>query len=134
MEKSKQEFNSPMRTHIFKAALSDPQMRELRGIVDAPELVRLQRRTAGAGVTIREGEVINLAIPRGRDTQMLSFASYFGARTQEKGMRDNTRISVDEDVQVVKPLRKWIKANLEETKVRAEDVPATACIPSTQPE
>jgi hypothetical protein len=135
MEKSKQEFNSSMRTEVFRDSLSDAQMQELQQILDAPELVKLQQRTTAAGVTMREGEVTNLAIPRGKGLQILSFASFFGARTQEKGMRDNTRVSVDEDVQAVKPLHRWIKTNIDERKVRAaKDLPATACIPSTQPE
>jgi hypothetical protein len=135
MEKSKQEFNSSMRTEVFRDSLSDAQMQELRQILDAPELVKLQQRTTSAGVTMREGEVTNLAIPRGKGVQILSFASFFGARTQEKGMRDNTRVSVDEDVQLVKPLHKWIKGNIDERKGRAaKDLQATSCIPSTQPE
>lgn len=135
MERSKQEFNSAMRTEVFRDSLSEPQLQELRQILDAPALANLKQRTAATTTTIREGDVTNLAIPRGRDTQVLSFASFFGARTQEKGMRDNTRVSVDEDVQFIKPVRKWIRANIEDRRVSAtKDLTATTCIPSTQPE
>jgi hypothetical protein len=135
MERSKQEFNSAMRTEVFRDSLSESQMQELHQLLDAPALVNLKQRTAATTTTIREGDVANLAIPRGRDTQVLSFASFFGARTQEKGMRDNTRVSVDEDVQVIKPVRKWIRTNIEDRRVpAAKDLPATTCIPSTQPE
>jgi hypothetical protein len=135
MERSKQEFNSSMRTEVFRDSLSEPQTQELRQILDAPELVNLKQRTAATTTTIREGDVTNHAIPRGGDTQVLSFASFFGARTQEKGMGDNTRVSVDEDVRFIEPVRKWIKANVEERRVSATtDLPATNCIPPTQPE
>ncbi len=132
MEKSKQEFNSAMKTEVFRDSVSDTTLRQLRQILDGPELSQLHQKTAAAGMTIREGEVTNLAIPRSNDTQVLSFASFFGAHLQEKGMRDNTHLSVD-DSQAIKPLNKWIKANIEERKLQAQDLPATTCIPSTQP-
>ena len=82
-EKSKQELNAPLRTEVHHDTLSDEQIKELRQVLDAPDLANLHHETAGAGLTIKEGETVNLAIPRGTSTQKLSFASYFGVRTQE---------------------------------------------------
>jgi hypothetical protein len=66
---------------------------------------------------------------------LLSFASFFGARTQEKGMKDNTSLAVSANIEVTHPIRKWVKQNLEDRKSsQQKDVPSTVCIPSTQPE
>jgi len=79
--------------------------------------------------------LISLAIPRGTMVQALSFASFFGARTQEVGMRDNTSLAVSANVELTHPLRKWIKQNIEDHKpAQVKDTPSTTCVPSTQPE
>ncbi len=135
LEKSKQEFGGKMRAEVFRDSLSEAQLQELQGILDAPELRNLHHPTAGAGVTVREGETTDLFIPRGAEIQRLMFATYFGARTQGLGMRDQTRINVDEEVQLLRPLRKWLKQNVEERKVPpAKDAPATNCAVAIQPE
>ena len=135
LEKSKQEFGGKMRGEVFRDSLSEAQLQDLERILDAPELKGLHHPTAQAGVTVREGETTDLFIPRGEETQRLMFATYFGARTQGLGMRDQTRINVDEEVQLLRPLRKWLKQNVEEKKVPpAKDVPPTNCTVATQPE
>jgi hypothetical protein len=134
MERSIQEYNSDIRSEIYKGDLSKDQLGELHKILDNPQLVALPNRASGM-VFAREGEVTNLAIPRGNGVQVLSFASFFGARTQEKGMKDNTSLAVDANVELTHPIRKWIKQNVEEHKgERLKDRPATSCIPSAQPE
>jgi hypothetical protein len=135
LEKSKQEFGGKMRAEVFRDSLSEGQLQELQGLLDAPELRDVHHPTAGAGVTVRESETTDLFIPRGAETQRLMFATYFGARTQGLGMRDQTRINVDEEVQLLRPLRKWLKQNVEEKKVPpAKDAAATNCAVAIQPE
>ncbi len=134
LEKSIQEFGSPVRPEIYRDTLDKSQLGELRKILDNPKLVALPN-SASPAVFAREGELINLAISRERGVQAVSFASFFGARTQEAGMKDNTSLAVSANVELTHPIRKWIKQNIEDHKsAQVKDVPATTCIPSTQPE
>ena len=134
LEKSIQEFGSPVRPEIYRDTLEKSQIDELRQILNNPKLVALPN-SAAPTVFAREGELINLAVPREKSVQALSFASFFGARTQEKGMKDNTSTAVSANVELTHPIRKWVKQNVEEHKTPpSKDVPATTCIPSTQPE
>jgi len=135
MEKSKQELNAPLRTEVFHDALSEGQIKELRQILDAPDLANLQHQTTSVGLTVKEGETVNLVVPRGASTQKLSFASYFGVRTQEVGLKDNLHTGVDAELPIIKPLRNWLKTNVESRKAGMEkNSPSTTCIPSIQPE
>lgn len=134
LEKSIQEFGSPLRPEIYRDTLDKAQLDELRKLLDNPKLVVLPNSAAPA-VFAREGELISLAIPREKGVQAVSFASFFGARTQEAGMKDNTSLAVSANVELTHPIRKWIKQNVEDRKsAQVKDVPATTCIPSTQPE
>ncbi|MGB9074988.1 MAG: hypothetical protein WCC22_20300 [Terriglobales bacterium] len=134
LEKSIQEFGTPLRPEIHRDTLDKAQLDELRKLLDNPKLVALPNSVAPA-VFAREGDLISLAIPREKGVQAVSFASFFGARTQEAGMRDNTSLAVSANVELTHPIRKWIKQNIEDRKsAPVKDVPATTCIPSTQPE
>jgi hypothetical protein len=132
-EKSIQEFGSAVRPEIYRDTLNKAQLDELRGLLDNPKLVALPNSAAPA-VFAREGELISLAIPRDKGVQAVSFASFFGARTQEAGMKDNTSLAVSANVELTHPLRKWIGRNVEGKGTQVKDVPATTCIPSAQPE
>ncbi len=134
LEKSIQEFGSPVRPEIYRDTLDKAQVDELRTILNNPKLSSLPNSAAPA-VFAREGELISLAVPRENAVQALSFASFFGARTQEKGMKDNTSTAVSANVELTHPIRKWVKQNVEEHKAQQlKDVPSTVCVPSTQPE
>jgi hypothetical protein len=135
MEKSKQMYNAPLQSQVYLDSLSDGQIKELRGILDAPEISKLQHATSAGAGGAREGETVNMAVPRGSTTQVLSFASLFGVRTQQAGMKDNLSTGVDEELNNIKSLRKWLKSNVEDKKVpQAKDAASTSCIPSQQPE
>jgi hypothetical protein len=135
MEKSKQLYNSPLQSQVYLDSLSDGQMKELHELLDAPEISKLQHTTSATSGGAREGEMVNMAVPRGSTTQILSFASLFGVRTQQSGMKDNLSTGVDEELNNIKPLRKWLKSNVEDKKVpQAKDAASTNCIPSQQPE
>ena len=134
LEKSTQQFGSTVKSDIYRDTLDKSQLDDLRKILDNPKLSGLPNSAAPA-VFAKEGELITLAIPRGKSVQALSFASFFGARTAEVGMKDNTSTAVSANVELTHPIRKWVKQNVEEHKTQqAKDVPSTVCIPSTQPE
>ncbi|MBI1740330.1 MAG: hypothetical protein HY233_11955 [Acidobacteriales bacterium] len=134
LEKSIQEFGSPVRPEIYRDTLGKVQVDELRNILNNPKLASLPNSAAPA-VFAREGELISLAVQREKGVQALSFSSFFGARTQEKGMKDNTSLAVSANVELTHPIRKWVKQNVEEHKTQQlKDVPSTVCVPSTQPE
>ncbi len=134
LEKSKQEFGSTVQSEIYRDTLEKSQLEDLRKILDNPKLSALPN-SATPAIFAKEGELITLAISRGQSVQILGFASFFGARTAEVGMRDNTSTAVSADVELTHPIRKWIKQNLEERKVPPQkDVPSTTCAPSIQPE
>jgi hypothetical protein len=134
-ENSKQEYGDKMRTQVFLDSLDDKQVMALREILNDPGLKRLQHTTSTATSPVREGEIVNLAIWRGSTTQMLSFASLFGVQTQQSGMRDNLGTTVDEELNNIKPLRKWLKAHVESKKTpQVRGAASTNCVPSQQPE
>ena len=60
---------------------------------------------------------MNLAIWRGSTTQVLSLPSLFGVQTEQSGMRDDLGTTVDADLLNIKPLRKWLKAHVENKKI-----------------
>ena len=134
LEKSIQEFGTSVRSEIYRDSLDKAQLDELRKLLDNSKLSSLPN-SAAAAVFGREGELITMAIPRDKGVQALSFASFFGARTAEAGMRDNTSTAVSANVELTHPIRKWVKQNLEDRKAQQlKDVPSTVCVPSTQPE
>jgi len=134
LEKSIQEFGTAVRPEIYRDTLAKGQLDELRSLLDNPKLVALPNSAAPA-VFAREGELISLAVPREKGVQAVSFSSFFGARTQEAGMKDNTSLAVSANVELTHAIRKWIKQNIEERKgAPVKDVPSTTCIPTTQPE
>jgi hypothetical protein len=135
MEKSKQEVGTKPETQVFLSALDTDQVKQLQAILDAPDLAKLQHVTTAVGRTAPEGERIYLDVPRGTQVQSLSFSSLFGVRTQAVGLKDNLSTGVDPELDKIKPLRKWLKSNVEDKKVPvAKDTTPTECIPSPQPE
>lgn len=135
LEKSRQEADAAIKTDVYHDTLGADQIKELRQLLDAPNLVKLQHQRADVGMTVKEGEIVSVVIPRGAATQRLSFASYFGIRTQEAGLRDNLHAGVDAELPTIKPVRSWLKANVEGRKPSIEkNVPSTACAASIQPE
>jgi hypothetical protein len=134
LEKSTQQFGSTVRSEIYRDTLDQSQLDDLRRLLDNPKLSALPNSAAPA-VFAKEGELITMAVPREKTVQALSFASFFGARTAEAGMRDNTSTAVSANVELTHPIRKWVKQNVEEHKAQQlKDVPSTVCVPSTQPE
>ena len=134
LEKSIQQFGSPVRSEIYRDTLDKAQLDDLRRLLDNPKLSALPNNAAPA-VFAKEGELITMAVPREKMVQALSFASFFGARTAEAGMKDNTTTAVSANVELTHPIRKWVKQNVEDHKTQQlKDVPSTVCIPSTQPE
>jgi hypothetical protein len=130
LEKTKQIMNDKPRSQVYLSTLTDSQLGELKQLLSDPQVANLQHTTDAVAGGIREGEIVNLAIPRGPHTQMLSFASRFGVRTQAAGMKDNLTTQVDEELNNIKPLRKWLKSNLEDRKgAPAKDEAATNCMP-----
>jgi hypothetical protein len=134
MEKSIQQFNAQVRSEIYRDTLDKTKLDELRKLLDNPQLEALPNHAA-SNVFAREGDLVVLAIPREKGVQQLSFASFFGSRTKEQGMKDNLALAVDANVELTHPLTKWIKQNIEERKsAQVKDVPSTVCVPTTQPE
>jgi hypothetical protein len=134
LEKSIQQFGSPVQSEIYRDTLDKAQLDDLRKLLDNPKLSALPNSAAPA-VFAKEGELITMAVPREKTVQALSFASFFGARTAEAGMKDNTSTAVSANVELTHPIRKWVKQNVEGHKTQQlKDVPSTVCIPSTQPE
>ena len=134
LEKSIQQFGSPVRSEIYRDTLDKAQLDDLRKLLDNPRLSALPNNAAPA-VFAKEGELITMAVPREKTVQALSFASFFGARTAEAGMKDNTSTAVSANIELTHPIRKWVKQNVEGHKTeQLKDVPSTVCIPSTQPE
>ena len=65
--------------------------------------------------------------------QNLAFASYFGIQNDRRDTTQNTansRYSTDEDVKLVKPVRKWLKDAIESRKTpEIKNAIATDCVP-----
>jgi len=130
VEKTKQLLNDKPRSQVFLNSLSQGQIGELKQLLSDPQVANLEHTTDAVVGGIREGDIINLDIPRAQRTQVLSFATRFGVRTQAIGMKDNLTTQVDEELNNIKPLRKWLKSNVEDKKgSAAKDEAANTCLP-----
>lgn len=132
-EKNVREAGKVTKSEVYREALNKSQLDELRQILDNPKLVALPSNVAPT-VLGREGDLITLAIARGSNIQSVGFASS-GPRPASASLQDASMLALSANVGLTNPVRKWVKQNLEENKAAlANDVPATACIPSAQPE
>jgi hypothetical protein len=119
---------------VYRDSLEKGKMQELRELLDNPRLVTFPSNAAPP-VFAREGEVISLMIPRDKNVQTLSFASFFGTLTPEDVRKDSALLALSANVELTHPIRKWVKQNVEGHKAEElKDVPATVCVPSAQPE
>jgi hypothetical protein len=134
LERSVLDAGAPVRLEVYRDSLEKGKMQELRELLDNPRLVTFPSNAAPP-VFAREGEVISLMIPRDKNVQTLSFASFFGTLTPEDVRKDSALLALSANVELTHPIRKWVKQNVEGHKAEElKDVPATVCVPSAQPE
>jgi len=132
-EKSVREAGQMTHSDVYRETLNKSQLDELHQILDNPKLVALPNNVAPT-ILGREGDLITLAVLRGKSMQSLGFASS-GPRPASASLQDASMLALSVNVGLTNPVRKWVKQNLEENKgALQKDVPATTCIPMAQPE
>jgi len=107
---------------------------ELKQFLDSAELQSRPFADPPSGLPVDELEVIFLFIPRGEHVQRLSFWKYFDARRIGSGGMPNI---TDNGTKLLKPLNRWLKANIEEkegkNRLPRTDAIATNCAPTAIP-
>jgi hypothetical protein len=132
-EKTVRESGKLTHSDVYRETLNKAQLDELRQILDNPKLVELPNNVAPT-VLGREGDLITLAVLRGKTMQSLGFTSS-GPRPASARLEDAAATALSINVGLTNPVRKWVKQNLEDNKgALVKDVPTNSCIPAAQPE
>lgn len=132
-EKNVREAGALTKSDVFRAALSKPQLDEMRQILDNPKLAALPNNVTPT-VMGRAGDLISLTVLRGKNLQAVGFISS-APRPASSDLREANMAALSANVGLTNPIRKWVKQNLEDNKeALVKDVPATTCIPSAVPE
>ena len=133
LERSEQIPSFPLKPRVFESLITGEQLDELRRLLDAPELRTLEHNNQPNGVAVREADFTVLSIARDGSVQNLAFSSYFGIQNDRRNTTQNaanSRYSTDEDVKLVKPVRKWLKDAIESRKApEIKNAIATDCVP-----
>ena len=136
VEKSHQSLSSSPRSKIYENSLQPNQMEDLKQILDAPDLKALEHRNLPQPYKLfHDADITQLTIPRPSGSQALAFSSYFNTSggMSEAGGKSNLQYGVGNDNRVLKPLEKWIKANLEGGKnAPLANAVANGCLPSQE--
>jgi hypothetical protein len=132
-EKNIREAGIVTKSEIYRDTLDKAQLIGLRQALDNPKLAALPNNAA-PGLFAREGEVISLAVPRDRGVQAVAFAT-FAPRPASADLREAAYTALSANFGLTNPIRKWVKQNIEGHEGgQVKDVPATACLPTAQPE
>ena len=132
-ERGVQDHGSLVRSEIYRDTLDKAQLDGLRQILDTPKLAALPDSPWPAAFA-REGELVRMAVPRDKNVQTVSSAS-LPPRPASAALPDSTFAALSANIGLTNPIRKWVKQNIEDRKgEQAKDEPATACLPSAQPE
>jgi hypothetical protein len=132
-ERNIRESGIVVKSEVFRDTLDKTQLAGLRGLLDNPKLAALPSNTATAFFG-REGEFTTLTVPRDKGVQAVNVAT-FPPRNASADLREAAHQALGANAPLTNPIRKWVKQNVEERKNgQANDVPATTCIPSDQPE
>ena len=116
---------------VFEQFLDGAATAELRKLLDNPEMIA-SRHSSMPGRNYSDADITFLFIPREDGLQRLTFADYFArekqtafAMTPGPGVRH-----ADSASGLVKPLREWLKSNIESRKAaRLKEVFGNNCAP-----
>ena len=132
-EKSVRDAGQLTHADVYRETLNQAQRDELRQILDNPKLAELPNSAAPTTLG-REGDVITLAVLRGKTMQSLGFASS-GPRPASARLEDAGMAALSANVGLTNPVRKWVKQNLEDNRAAlAKEEHTNGCIPTAQPE
>jgi hypothetical protein len=133
LERSEQNPSFQVKPRVYESSVTAEQLGELRGLLDTPEMKALEHTNLPSGQAVREADFTVLSIGRESGYQNLAFSSYFGIQNDRRDPGRNansSRYSTDEDVKVIKPVRKWLKDAIEGRKVpEIKNAVATDCVP-----
>ena len=110
------------------------QVSELQRILDDPTLTAQRQSSLNPRGFFQDGETTRLAVPRGLDTQQLTFLRAGGRMSGRSGYNSGQPVTMNyanPDRHVIDPLQKWITQNIENRKFASvADARATECLPS----
>ena len=132
-ERNVRESGIVTKSEVYRDTIDKAQLTELRQMLDNPKLAALPNNV-GPGFFAREGEVTTLGVPRDKSVQGVVVAT-FAPRPASADLREAAYSALSEHSGLMKPIRKWLKENVEDHKSdMLKDVPANNCAPSPQPE
>jgi hypothetical protein len=122
--------NNNMNTVVLDGTILPPELASLRAILDAPEIVNAPENIVKGEVMMTGGSYLtDLSIPRGAKTQKVT--AWRGYRIINHAMTQSVE---EHGTNLLKPLREWIKATInEKNAVPTANPPNPRCLPSGQP-
>jgi VWFA-related protein len=130
-----QGLGGKIKADVFEQVLDSSATEELRKLLDNPDLIASRHSNLPTG-HYSDADISFVFIPRNDSLQRLTFATYFGVdnlQTIISAGGAGTR-HVDSAADLVSPLQKWLKSNIESRKAaRLKDTYGDNCTPvSTQ--
>lgn len=113
-----QAVGGKIKADVFEQFLDSAATAELRELLDNPTLVASRHSTLPAGLHYTDAEITMLFIRREGLIQQLAFTNYFGGddvRDPIGGSRGNIQ-HIDSAANLISPLQKWMKSNIESRK------------------
>jgi VWFA-related protein len=113
-----QAVGGKIKADVFEQFLDSAATAELRELLDNPTLIASRHSTLPAGLHYTDAEITMLFIRREGMIQQLAFTNYFGGddvRDPIGGSRGNIQ-HIDSAANLISPLQKWMKSNLESRK------------------
>ncbi len=114
-----QPFHGPVSATVVEATLPEDGLKELSGILDAPELVSLNPPKPSGQLVFREAEFVSLAIKRGHSMQSFALMDIQSNKSYEKAL---------------KPLLAWFKATGKKKIPPKKNADSTRCQPEFRDE
>ena len=107
-----------IKADVFEQFLDPRATKELRKLLDNPELVVSRHSSMPIGIHYSDAEITFVFIPREDRLQQLTFSNYFGADNPQTHMSAGGHATrhVDSAAGLLGPLQKWLRSNIESRK------------------
>ena len=113
-----QAVGGKIKADVYEQFLDSAATAELRQLLDSPTLIASRHSTLPVGVRYSDADITMVFIPREGMVQQLAFTNYFGgddARDPIAGRGGNVQ-HIDSAANLISPLQKWMKSNIESRK------------------
>ncbi|MBZ5665255.1 MAG: VWA domain-containing protein [Acidobacteriia bacterium] len=107
-----------IKADVFEQFLDSTATAALRKLLDTPTLIASRHSTLPAGLYYTDADITMVFIPREGMVQQLAFTNYFGGDDVRTaiGARSGRTQHIDSAANLISPLQKWMKSNIESRK------------------